>query len=531
MTTATPLPPVRRSAAISACILTLLLCAATALPTPVPAARSLQERVQEIVGRPEFRHAHFGIEFYSPSRGEVVYQLHAEKLFVPASTTKLVSVGAALDLLGPDYRFRTPVYRTGPIAADGTLDGDLVVVAGGDPNLSGRIQPDGTLTFRDHDHAYGGPPVDGDPLLVIRELAAQVKAAGIERVNGAVVVDARLFAEGDRELGTGVVLSPMVVNDNVVDVSLAPGPEAGAPAELWRAPVTSYVRFVNRAVTVAAGEESSVDVAADDLLDDGRRVVTITGAVPLDGEPLRFVYRVPAPSRYAEVLLSEALAGVGIPTLGPAPADRALDGVDAFYRPDMLVAEHLSPPFREEAKVTLKVSQNLHASLVPLYLAPLLSPDDPERTGFDEIHDFLDGAGLDLAGARMGDGAGGDAHFSPEFMVHYLTWMAGRPEFEVFFGALPILGVDGTLADIQVDSPAAGHVHAKTGTFGVGDPLNRRLLLTAKGLAGYVDRADGERLVFAVYVNNVALERGTDIGPVVGQALGEIAAAAYDGDY
>ena len=113
-------------------------------------------------------------------------------------------------------------------------------------------------------------------------------------------------------------------------------------------------------------------------------------------------------------------------------------------------------------------------------------------------------------------------------MVSYLAYMASRPDFATFRAALPILGRDGTLFDIQPTAPAAGHVVAKTGTYVVDDPLNRRLLVTGKGLAGYMTTADGRHLAFAIYVNNVAVAPDRDaVTSVVGQALGEIAAAAY----
>src|SRR5581483_6464536 len=152
----------------------------------------LDKRVQEIISRPEFRHAHFGIEIYSVERSRPIYLLNEQKLFAAASTTKLLTEGTALALLGPDYRFHTRIYRTGPVT-NGVLQGDLVLVASGDPNLSNRIQPDGTLAFEDEDHSYGGPDskgLPGDRLLVIRELARKVAAAGIKRVSGHLLVDA-----------------------------------------------------------------------------------------------------------------------------------------------------------------------------------------------------------------------------------------------------------------------------------------------------------------------------------------------------
>jgi len=103
---------------------------------------TLDERLQAIMNRPEFRHAIFGIEFYSLDANKAINTLNANKLFTPGSTTKLLTEETALELLGADYRFHTRVYRTGLISGEGKLDGDLVLVASGDPNPSGRIKPD-----------------------------------------------------------------------------------------------------------------------------------------------------------------------------------------------------------------------------------------------------------------------------------------------------------------------------------------------------------------------------------------------------
>ena len=115
-------------------------------------------------------------------------------------------------------------------------------------------------------------------------------------------------------------------------------------------------------------------------------------------------------------------------------------------------------------------------------------------------------------------------------MISYLEYMASRDDFPLFFRALPVLGRDGTLWDIQRESPAAGHVHAKTGTLGAYNALGRTLIVTGKGLAGYVDTTDGRRLAFAIYANHTAVPADDPdaVTKIVGQALGEIAATAYD---
>jgi PBP4 family serine-type D-alanyl-D-alanine carboxypeptidase len=490
-------------------------------------------RLRPILTRPEFRHAQFGIEFFSLDDQRPVYALNGDKLFVAASTTKLLTMGTALHLLGADHRFRTRIYRSGTIDAGGTLTGDVILVPSGDLNLSGRIQPGDTLGYTNEDHSYDADPstraVPGDPLLVIRQLAAQVAAHGIKRITGGVFVDVSMFPEGQRELGTGVVMSPVVVNDNLVDVVIGPGAAAGAPTTVDLSPRSAYVTFVNKSTTGAAGSRPNITWSSDVAGPNGSHTVTIAGSFPAGQAAILYSYAVPEPSRFAQVALTEALRERQIAVdLAPASAQKAFTGRAAAYVADGVLAEHVSPPFAEEVKVTLKVSQNLHASSMPFILKATLAPNDTGTTGFDVERRFLEQAGLDLSGAQQSDGAGGNARFSPDFMARYLAYMARQPEAAVFDRALPILGRDGTLWNIQRDSPAAGKVRAKTGTLGAYDAVNRTMLVTAKGLGGYFTTASGRRYAFAAYVNNVAVPLEQDaIGRIAGQAMGEIAAVGY----
>jgi len=498
----------------------------------------LEAAIQQVTRRPEFRHSTFGVEVYLLDENKVVYALNGQQLFTPASTTKLLTEGTALELLGANYRFHTRVYRMGAVEKNGTLDDDLVLVASGDPNLSGRIQTDGTLAFENHDHTYGGSPdtkaVPGDPLLVVRELAAQVAAHGIKRIKGRVLVEASLFPEGTSELGTGVMISPISVNDNLIDVMVSASGTEGARANMNVSPATSYVTFDNQVTMAPAGTKPDVNFSADAANPDGSHRVTLTGKFPQGGPPILYSYAVAQPSRFAEFVFVEALQEHGIRADIP-PANRPVDfkALAARYTAENMIAEHISPPFSEEVKVTLKVSQNLHASMTPYILGAILgrATTEVDQAGFNLEHDFLAKAGLDLSGASQGDGAGGaqSAFFTPDFMVHYLAYMSRQKDFPDFERALPVLGRDGTLWKIEVNSPAAGHVMAKTGTDGAYDALNKDLMLTGKGLAGYMVTPEGRHLTFALYVNHVAisLEDPDAADKVAGEALGQIASAIY----
>jgi len=506
------------------------------LPSPAHAQQSpaLAASIQKIVDRPEFKHANFGIEFYDLATNTVVYSLNPDKLFTPASTTKLLTEGTVLAKFGKDFRFHTAIYRTGPIEKNGRLKGDLILVASGDPNLSNRIQPDNTLAFVDEDHSYGGPALPGDPLTVIKSLAKQVRAKGIRHIDGRVLIDTSLFPDGPREGGTDVVMSSIMVNDNVIDLVAKPGAKVGDPISLAVSPQTAYAHFINHTTTSAAGTSPTFGDPDFSANPDGSVSITLSGTLPLGIDPQTVSLGVPSPTIFAEWVLRESLAAEGIELKSPLVTTQPdFAPLARNYSAENQVAEHISLPLAEEIKVTLKVSQNLHAGMGPYLLGAIAGKDtvNPLKKGFELEKEFLTSANLDLSGASQGDGAGGDWAdlFSPDFMCHYLAYWTTRPDYDVLFHALPILGKDGTLAKIQQQNPAAGHVFAKTGTFGSGDRLNGRGMLNGKGLAGYVITKSGRKLAFAAYVNHVALPNEPDAAQNIGgQALGEIAASAYD---
>src|SRR5581483_7673038 len=137
--------------------------------------------------------------------------------------------------------------------------------------------------------------------------AQQIAAKGVKKVKGRVLVDASLFPQGKRELGTGVVISPIVVNDNVIDVIVRPGAKEGDPVQLRITPQTSYVRFVNKATTGKADAKATFDYSDPVAGPDGSQVVTVTGVVPAGKPSAMASYPVPDPARFAQVVLVEAL--------------------------------------------------------------------------------------------------------------------------------------------------------------------------------------------------------------------------------
>lgn len=500
---------------------------------PAMSNRALAKAIDAIVARPILKHTLFGAEVYDLDAKRVVYANDAEKFFKPASSTKTLTEGTALAVLGGDFRFTTPVYRTGPVDAKGVLHGDVVLVASGDPDLSQRIQPNGTLAFENEDHSYDGSPdtkaVPGDPLAVLRGLAKQIAATGIKSVTGRVLVDTSIFPDGGAESGTGTYLSSIVVNDNLIDVVVTPGKRLGDPVTFTVSPQTPYATFSSHAVTGAAHSDNTLDMH-DETDDFGNHIVTLVGSVPANDPPTLYAYRVTDPRRFAEVALTTALQDAGV-TIAQPQKDATFDSASysADYTDDDLVAKHVSPPLREDVRITLKVSDNLHASLMMYVIGAyaVRAKTNVLRAGFAEEHKMLRDAGLDLSQATQSDGLGGKAYFTPAFEVSYLVWARTQKWFPDFYRGLPILGVDGTLYDIQAHSPARGKVYAKTGTWGIGDLLNDGGMVTSKALVGYTIARNGHHMVFALYLNRLQSPHGTDGSHTAGQILGEIATQIY----
>jgi D-alanyl-D-alanine carboxypeptidase/D-alanyl-D-alanine-endopeptidase (penicillin-binding protein 4) len=342
--------------------------------------------------------------------------------------------------------------------------------------------------------------------------------AGIERVEGEVLIDARLFDPASSSGSGPRVVTPIVVNDNVIDVIVTPAPMADQPAAVTLRPETATVT-VDAQVRTTADGHPAIDVTG---AGPGRLVVR--GRIPVTAKPQLRTHAVDDPAAFARALFIEALrrAGVAV-TASPLRDPRAvLPDRDSYTRLTR-VAVFVSPPLSEAVKVTLKVSQNLYASTMPL----LVAARHGERTlaaGLRRQRLFLAELGVDTDAVSFGGGAGGDRAdaTTPRATVSLLRALAKRPEWPAIEAGLPILGVDGTLASaVAADSPARGRARAKTGTLWYEDVLNDRALLRSKALAGTLTTARGTNLVLAMFVNDVSLPRG-DSPTRVGKVLGHL---------
>jgi D-alanyl-D-alanine carboxypeptidase/D-alanyl-D-alanine-endopeptidase (penicillin-binding protein 4) len=499
---------------------------------PETSAASLRDAIAAITSKNRYAESTWGYSVMDLTTGEVLLAAASEKMFVPGSILKTHSTATVLNAYTPEYRFHTPVYRTGPIN-QGVLKGHLVLVAAGDFSFGLRDQPDGTLAFNsapeiDHNYADTGLPGpailrNSDPLAALDELAAQVRAAGIREIRGDVIIDDRLF-DTFREWPDGAI-SPIWVNENVLDITLLPAASGRWVAIDWRPKTAAYkVEAVNLKV-VPKDAQTALKTR---LVEPG--TVEISGQIAAGEKPVLQIWQIPNPADFARTAFIEALRraeiAVDASTTGRNPAQ--LLPTTTAYSEESKVAEHVSPPLAEFTKVILKVSYNRGADLM-LCLVAVKAGSRDCLAGIAEVAKTLVELGVPMESTFLFDGAGSDERdrTTPAAMTAFLRAVSGKSYGETFRRGLPILGVDGTLATNQQGSPAAGHVFAKTGSRIAGTP-DDRLVITGLTHVGYIDAKSGRRLVHAIMLRDVPLAGIEDLLAAEGD-LGAIEAIIQQG--
>ncbi|PZF92598.1 D-alanyl-D-alanine carboxypeptidase/D-alanyl-D-alanine endopeptidase [Micromonospora deserti] len=447
--------------------------AATA-ESPTPAATRLNATIDAILADPRLDGAQAAVVVVDTASGQTVYHRNGDRRLIPASNTKLLTSAAALELLGPDHRFRTDVLTTGA-RRGGVLSGNLHLRGGGDP----------TLLAGDYD-----------------ALAARVAAAGIRVVTGNLVADdtrydsTRLgpdWAWDDQPWYYAAQVSALTVapdtdyDAGTVIVTAAPGATAGARPVITTTPATGYLRIDNRAETVAAGR-TSISFERE----HGNNTVVVTGQIAVGNTPTSDWVTVWEPTGYAADVFRTALRKHGVRVLGRTVLDQATPaGAAEVARHDSMTLAELMVPF-------LKLSNNGHAEVLTKEIGRVTSGSGTWSAGLAAIGGYVAGAGMDTGTLRQRDGSGlSRRNLIPaaEF-VDLLAAARAEPWFDAWYAALPIAGdpdrfVGGTLRSRMRGTPAAGNVHAKTGS-----------LTGVSGLSGYVTDADGRVLAFSILLNN-----------------------------
>ena len=463
--------------------------AATTATEPRRDLARFRDRVQAAIGAPENQKAYWGILVADGDTGAVLYSQNAQRYFMPASNAKLFTTAMALATLGPDFRMRTTIESAAQPDASGHLEGDLVLVGRGDPNLSNRAIP-----------FAGRADRSGPPEKVLAELADQVLAAGVKEISGDIVGDDSYFAPeryphgwgiDDAVWSYGAAVSALSFNDNYISVILRPGAAIGSPlvysAALW----SGLYTIRNDALTAAAGSEPKLRLERD----PDSQTFRLTGALPLDAPPRELQLAVTQPAENAAAILKQILEARGVRIQGRS---RARHG-DRNAQPQMnappmhILAVHSSPPLLEDVRLTNKLSMNLHAEL----LLRVAAREKAAATTMDDALAFAtafrQAIGIAPDDVELTDGSGlsrGDL-VTPQSVVQLLTYVLRQPWGRDFLSTLPIAGQDGTLETRMRGTAAAGRIQAKTG-----------MVEHVNSLSGYATTRAGAHLIFSIFSNN-----------------------------
>ncbi|HEV7990514.1 MAG TPA: D-alanyl-D-alanine carboxypeptidase/D-alanyl-D-alanine-endopeptidase [Gemmatimonadaceae bacterium] len=442
------------------------------------AATALARFADSVANAPEWRSAHWGLLVVDPGRGETLYSRNADKLFVPASNQKLITGSTALAQLGPGYRWTTTLLARGPVRA-GVLEGDLVARGDGDPSISAHVR--------------------GDALAPFRALADSLRARGVTRVRGRIAAAPSPFTDAplgfgwawddlDEPYSAGV--DALYFNEGFTEIVVRAGARAGDVARAATRPVTTFPSLIVRAVTVArpaaAADSATKRTALTVGFDSSRAGVLVAGTiVEGDSAVLELAFRDLRAAYLAA--LREGLRAGGI-TIDEARTDTTA-------RLDSLVAMQ-SPSLREILPYFEKPSQNQIGELLYKTIALHATGVGRADSASQVIGRQLVAWGAVPDGFAVRDGSGLSRHdfVSPRTLVHVLDAMRRHPDFRVFYDALPVAGVDGTIGKRMRGTAAQGNVHAKTG-----------FVDKARSLSGYVTTADGRLLLFSALCNNYSV--------------------------
>ena len=463
---------------------------------------SFQKQITSILNQPQHRSAFWGIQIIRLDNREILFAHNADKRFLPASGMKLLVAAAALDLWGPDHRFRTPVFLEGHLESQGPVIGDLVLVGRGDPNPEHRL----------YDSEERNSPFQ-NPSAFIEGIVDQLEKEGIRRVEGDIVADTTLFLnepyghnweQEDLFWHYGAPSSALAVYENVYQISLSPGKAIGEPALLEVTPSWKNPTVICRVVTTPPGGNSDIRIGADR---SGSRV-NLLGRLPLNRSPLTYMLAVSEPALNAAFHLKSSLERRGIAVSGQ-PRARILDPLEVLqegklshekvqerqflYQEQQELASWPSLPLIQNLKILIKTSHNLYGEMLLRGLGAEVSGVGSLETGLQTLEAFLEKTGVasELLDFSDGSGLSRTNLLTPESLVRLLQYMARHPQAEKFRDCLAIAGRDGTLKNRMKDTTAERRVLAKTGT-----------LKFVSSLSGYATNLNGTRMAFSIMVNN-----------------------------
>ena len=454
----------------------------------------IQEKVAAIAADATFAHAAVGICARTLG-GAVIADINSEKMLVPASNMKLISTGAALHALGPDYRYRTRLAYDGEVSG-GVLHGNLHILGGGDPTTGSKdsIAVNLEQTFR--------------------QWTAAVRNAGIDRIEGYIIGDGRCF-EGMPEEPTwlwndigvyyGAGVTGLMFHENIQSFSVSAGSAVGDMVNISPSyPETPWMTFRYSCSTGKAGTGDKLYMYTTELAP----VAEIRGTFGVD----RAAKRVDCANKFPEYTFAhyflEYLEDKGIECAkGAADYRLKTDWQDGSMPGELkLLGEVESPALERIVFETNHASNNLFAETLLRTLGKELKGNACYDSSYVAMDDVMKSLGLSPGkGLRLQDGSGLSRQnlVSPDFICRFLGRMAESDCFGTYLKSLPSPGGNGTMQYNMKGYPPAlrDRIKVKSGSMN-GIRCYSGYILPA-GYASMTDEEAGRRIVvFSIMTNN-----------------------------
>ncbi|MGB7212564.1 MAG: D-alanyl-D-alanine carboxypeptidase/D-alanyl-D-alanine-endopeptidase [Gemmatimonadales bacterium] len=466
----------------------LLVCAH---PPVRLSAQSLQKRLDRRLAVSPWDRNLWGIAVID-DHGTLRYGRDQDRLFIPASNTKLLVTSVASALLPPDWTVKTSVYAAGPIA-NGVVSGDLILYGRGDPTL-GRSKRCYSI-----DTTVAGA-CDTDPYVELRQLADSLKAHGITAVQGDLVGDGSYFEpemvnpwwEGyDLNWWYAAPVTGLAFNDNSVDIRWAPDTVRGGPALLSISPLVGDLTLENRTRTRADSTPTTIDF----FRTPGTLALWAEGDVNRTSRGGLESFAMPDPNLFAARAFRQVLAEDGISVLGTTRS--TTDSLEyRLARNTAPLAEAAGRPLKDWIFPILNTSQNWFAEMLLKQLGRVYGAAGSWHEGIAVERRFLiDSMGVDSTQFAVEDGSGLAAAdlVSPLTFARILRYTRGHRGWTTFEPGLPLAGAPGSLKGRFQDTPLAGRVRAKTGSIG-----------RVNTLSGFIEFPDGKVWTVSVMANHHA---------------------------
>jgi len=452
-----------------------ILLAASCLVSPALAGP--REKIDALLSKLPKR-AKVGILIKSLSDGRVIYQRGASAPLRPASNQKLITLAAALQELGPGYLHKTTLLGAGAIEGSQLL-GPLVVVGGGDPNLSRR--------FMAKDATSREVPI-------LAEWAQNIRRRGIRVIRGDVVCDDRFFDQiryhpdweaADRSHWYAAEIGALILNDGCVDLEILPKGEGGLVRTI---PPTEYINVENKLVAASGPKKHVFSVTRR----AGTNNVQVRGRLWPKARAGRTEITVKDPGLFFVTALKESLERAGVKLLGKPrrakPTERFSGEVLALK----------ASPLPLTVAVCGKRSLNHYAESLLKTLGREKAGAGSSSAGAKVVRSALQKLGVPLAGLIIRDGSGLSRknRMTAAALAGLLEAMRRSPNDTIYRSSLATGGIDGTLRKRFRKLPPGVRIEAKTGTLRDTSSLSGYLFLSNRR-----DRA-GDPIVFSMLMNN-----------------------------